>query len=78
MNPRPRVSNTITGVIRSLEKSGSIQPQEAKSLFVAFTSSFRDPWARREAWDSLVQRFGLQEVRPDRFLYYLPTARMLG
>ena len=59
MNPNPRISNSLVGVIRTLENTGSIDQQEAKSLFRAFTSSFREPWARRAAWDGLVARFGL-------------------
>jgi len=75
MNPNPRISNSLTGVIRTLENTGSIDQQEAKSLFRAFTSSFREPWVRKEAWEGLVARFGLQEVRPDRYQFYLPTGR---
>jgi hypothetical protein len=75
MNPNPRISNSLNGVIRTLENTGSIDPQEAKSLFRAFTSSFKEPWTRREAWEGLVSRFGLQEVREDRFVFYIPTGR---
>lgn len=75
MNPNPRISNSLVGVIRTLENTGSIDQQEAKSLFRAFTSSFREPWARREAWELLVVRFGLEEIRPDRYAFHLPTGR---
>jgi len=78
MNPNPRISNSLNGVIRTLETTGSIDTQEAKSLFRAFTSSMREPWQRKAAWDSLVERFGLQEVRPDRYLFQIPTQRLLA
>lgn len=69
-----RTSNTVHGVLRSLEMSGAITTREA----AAYVRGLSIPGLRAHTWDELVARFGLTcDVERSRYAFALPVARNL-
>lgn len=69
-----RTSNTVHGVLRSLEMSGAITTREA----AAYVRGLSIPGLRAHTWDELVARFGLTcDVERSRYAFALPVERNL-
>ena len=68
-------SNTVHGVLRSLEMSGAITAREA----AAYVRGLSIPGLRSHTWDELVSRFGLTcDVERSRYAFALPVERNLS
>lgn len=65
-----RRSNTVYGVIQGLAAAEAITDREAQAYRERFTKGDKS-----NAWSELVARFGLVQVRDDRYTYQLPTMR---